>query len=81
MIFAFITFILGFVDLRSFTMCFVEAEVSLPVAILLGSTATALTIAAITVASLRMWATRLTNNRVTQLEEKSVPLDMNTVPE
>jgi hypothetical protein len=28
-----------------------------------------------------MWATRLTNNRVTQLEEKSVPLDMNTVPE
>jgi hypothetical protein len=82
MVFGFVTFILGFVDLRSFTMCFVEAEVSLPIAILLGSFATILTISAVTVLSMKFWAKTLVSKTFTlSEEEKSIQLDLSALPQ
>lgn len=72
MLSAFVTFILGFSDLRIFTLCLVEAEISLPVAILLGSVVTILTIAATTTLSLRLWLEGVVNKDFTLEEEEAV---------
>jgi len=57
--FGYIGFVTGFSDLRTFSMCMVEAAINLPLAILLGSVAMALIVAAVTMMIVRYWIERM----------------------